>query len=244
MWPKISWQTNLTFPGNNLSQTISRSTCHKQNTTSGQVVLQANHPKNSWDLNHPQVPVIPRSSRVDQYTRTFNKITKQHQMECIKLIPLSFHFVIYSKCKKPRNAINPQFFSMNCLTQTLGFSVLLTISMLEKSNNNPLSMCISPWRCRWPHFQGLMLPVFNRIARRNPLRDEQFPLIKRIPKPSPTKPRSRGADASHGPWASVPARPTRSSFCHRWNSASPIFFQTIFSQSSWATAYQFPENGV
>lgn len=32
-------------------------------TTSGQV-LQANHPKNSWDLNHPQVPVIPRSSMV------------------------------------------------------------------------------------------------------------------------------------------------------------------------------------
>lgn len=85
MWPKISWQTNLTFPGNNLSQTISRSTCHKQNTTSGQVVLQANHPKNPWDLNHPQVPVVPRSSRVDQHTRTFNKITKQHQMECIKL---------------------------------------------------------------------------------------------------------------------------------------------------------------
>ena len=63
MRKKISWQTNLTFPGDNLSQTVSLSTFRKQNPqTSGQVVLQANHAKNSGDLNHPQVPVIARSS--------------------------------------------------------------------------------------------------------------------------------------------------------------------------------------
>ena len=238
MWPKISWQTNLTFPGNNLSQTISRSTCHKQNTTSGQVVLQANHPKNSWDLNHPQVPVVPRSSRVDQYTRTFNKITKQHQMECIKLIPQSFHFVIYSKCEKPRNAINPQWPASLKPLDSLYFWLF---PCWRDQTTTPCPFYISPWRCRWPHFQGLMLPVWWKKA---PTGSAPGRTVSIESQSLPQQNFHGGACASHGPWASVPARPTRSSFCHRWNSASPIFFQTIFSQSSWATAYQFPENGV
>lgn len=243
MWPKISWQTNLTFPGNNLSQTISRSTCHKQNTTSGQVVLQANHPKNPWDLNHPQVPVVPRSSRVDQHTRTFNKITKQHQMECIKLTdPPIFSLRDLFKEGKTKKCHQSSIFFNDLPHWNPWILCTFDYFHVEEIKQQPpvhaTSVLDVAGGLTFIRFDGSVMGL--RGGDPAPGRTVSID----IPKPSPTKPRSRGACASHGPWASVPARPTRSSFCHRWNSASPIFFQSIFSQSSWATAYQFPENGV
>lgn len=151
MWPKISWQTNLTFPGNNLSQTISRSTCHKQNTTSGQVVLQANHPKNPWDLNHPQVPVVPRSSRVDQHTRTFNKITKQHVYQ-VNWSPNLFTSWSIQRGKNQEMPSILNFLQWPASLKPLDSLYFWLFPCWRDQTTTPCPCYISPWRCRWPHF--------------------------------------------------------------------------------------------
>lgn len=66
---------------------------------------------------------------------------------------------------------------MTCLTQTLGFSVLLTISMLKRSNNNPLSMLHQSLTLQVASLSSGLMVLWWDCAGGIPLRAEQFPLI-------------------------------------------------------------------